>query len=119
MAYFSSHYDKLRFPIAETGRPGFRPAQLAAVQAVSSHFFGAQTPAIVAMPTGAGKTTVLMACAFTLRAERVLIVTPSRLVREQIAETFQLLRDLKMIGALPTNIIAPKVFTAARKIATE
>ena len=80
MSYFTDHYGQLRFPISDGSPPGFRSAQLAAIHAVSAHFFNAKHPAIVTMPTGAGKTTVLMASAFVLRAERVLILTPSRLV---------------------------------------
>jgi hypothetical protein len=62
------------------------------------------------MPTGAGKTTVLMAVAFLLRAQRVLVLTPSRLVREQIAENFRALADLKKIEALSLDLATPRVF---------
>src|SRR5262245_6723769 len=110
MGYFSEHYDKLHLPIASGTTPGFRPAQIAAAQAISAHFFGSKQPAIVTMPTGAGKTTVLITSAFMLRAERVLVLTPSRLVREQIAENFRLLLDLKKINALPADLGGPRVF---------
>jgi len=110
MGYFANHYDQLKFPIATNGRPGFRSSQIAAAHAVSAHFFGATQPAIVTMPTGAGKTAVLMTVAFIQRAERVLVLTPSRLVREQIAENFQVLADLKKIEALPLGLPTPRVF---------
>jgi hypothetical protein len=51
-----------------------------------------------------------MALAFVLRAERVLILTPSRLVREQIAENFSALVDLKRIEALPLDLATLRVF---------
>ena len=107
MSYFSTHYDKLRFPISEASPAGFRAAQVAAIHAVSAHFFNSDQPAMVTMPTGSGKTTVLMAIAFVLRANRVLILTPSRLVREQIAENFSALIDLKKIEALPLELPSP------------
>src|SRR5260221_14107122 len=111
MGYFSTHYDKLRFPITDASHPaGFRRAQIAAIHAVSAHFFNSKQPAVVTMPTGSGKTTVLMALAFVMRAERVLILTPSRLVREQIAENFAALVDLKKIEALPLDLPTPRVF---------
>lgn len=110
MGYFSENYDKLSFPIANLQPVGFRAAQIAAIHAVSAHAFNSKQPAIVTMPTGAGKTTVLMALAFMLRAERVLVLTPSRLVREQIAENFRLLLDLKKVGAVPAVLNGPKVF---------
>lgn len=116
MSYFSDNYMSLRSPIAVEGRVGFRPAQLAAIHAISSHFFGSEQPAIVSMPTGAGKTTVLMATAFALRARRVLVLTPSRLVREQIGENFEALVDLKKVEALPLDLMCPRVFTAEKTI---
>jgi hypothetical protein len=71
------------------------------------------------MPTGTGKTTVLMTVAFLLRAERVLVLTPSRLVREQIAENFSLLADLKKIGALAMDVRTPRVFATDGLIGTD
>ncbi|HWL18476.1 MAG TPA: DEAD/DEAH box helicase family protein [Bradyrhizobium sp.] len=118
MSYFATAYRSFRFPLAEDGHVGFRPAQIAAAQAVAAHFFGSTTPAIVTMPTGAGKTTVLMACAIMLRAQRVLVITPSRLVREQIAENFRVLGDLKKIEALPLDYITPRVFSTKKTISS-
>ena len=119
MSYFSTHYDKLRFPVSDARSSGFRRAQIAAIHAVSAHFFNSNQPAMVTMPTGAGKTTVLMALAFVLRAERVLILTPSRLVREQIAENFDALVDLKKIEALPLDLAGPNVFATEGTIGSD
>jgi superfamily II DNA or RNA helicase len=119
MGYFSTNYGSLRFPISDGRPPGFRSAQLAAVHAVSAHLFNSKQPAIVTMPTGSGKTTVLMAVAFLLRAERVLVLTPSRLVREQIAENFSALVDLKKIEALPLDLAGPKVFATEGTIGSD
>ncbi len=47
------------------------------------------------MPTGSGKTVVKMLAAVVLRAARVLVVTPSRMVREQIAHHFATLQVLR------------------------
>jgi len=110
MGYFSDHYNTLRLPVGDVRTAGFRLAQIAAIHSVSAHFFNSDQPAIVTMPTGSGKTTVLMALAFVLRAQRVLILTPSRLVREQIAENFAVLLDLKKIEALPLGLQNPRVF---------
>ena len=102
MTYFASHYSDLRFPVErgdDIPAPGFREAQRGALFAIASHFTSRTDPAIVTMPTGAGKTAVLQASAFLLRASRVLVLTPSRLVREQIAEDFGELRVLKRLNA--------------------
>lgn len=113
MSYFSENYPKLSFPL---GKPGFRPAQLAAIQSVTAHFFNSLTPAIVVMPTGSGKTTVAAALAFTLQAKRLLILTPSRLLREQVAEKFASLVDLEEIRALDILSDKPAVKTLVQRI---
>jgi superfamily II DNA or RNA helicase len=119
MSYFSDQYRALKYPIADERHAGFRPAQLAAMHAVSAHFFNSKQPAIVTMPTGSGKTTVLMAVTFLLRAHRVLVLTPSRLVREQIAENFRALADLKKTEAVAIELPTPRVFATDRMIETE
>src|SRR5260370_26787615 len=119
MGYFSTHYDRLRFRVSPARPAGFRLAQIAAIHAVSAHFFNSKQPAIVTMPTGSGKTTVLMALAFVLRAERVLNLTPSRLVREQIAENFSALVDLKKIEALPLDTVTARVFATEGTIGSD
>jgi hypothetical protein len=46
-------------------------------------------PTLVVLPTGSGKTAVSLLAAFVERAKRVLVVTPSRLVRNQITEEYK------------------------------
>jgi|SRR5271168_1467266 len=119
VGYFSDNYDKLRFPIAAPPRGGFRLAQLAAIHAVSAHFFNSKQPALITMPTGSGKTTVLVTSAFVLRATRVLVLTPSRLVREQLAEAFRLLLDLKKFEALPNELASPRVYATRNMLGSD
>lgn len=118
MSYFAENYPTLSFPIADHDKDvrGFRDAQRGALFAVGSHFTSRLEPAIVTMPTGSGKTAVLQACAFLLQARRVLVLTPSRLVREQIAEDFAVLGVLKRIGALPEDLDAPRVTATAGRV---
>ena len=118
MSYFSDAYSAFRYPLQVGEEPGFRLAQLGAIHAVGAHFANRTEPGIVTMPTGSGKTAVLISAAFVLRATRVLIIAPSRLVREQIAEEVQSLKTLRGAGAVPENIPAPRVFATNKRVST-
>src|ERR1041385_2567937 len=84
---------------------GFRNCQLGAIWAAKSHFTASNDRALINLPTGAGKTAVMMALAFELGARRVFILTPSMFSREQTANEFRSLRQLShQIGALKRNL---------------
>ncbi|MDX5895202.1 DEAD/DEAH box helicase [Rubrobacter radiotolerans] len=102
-SYFSKHYERVKLPVGSRSRKGLRNAQLGAIHAVAAHFTLRDTPAIVVMPTGSGKTAVLMLSAFTQLAKRTLVVTPSVLVRDQIAQQFGDLSTLRSVGAVPSD----------------
>lgn len=116
MSYFRSNYPHLRFPFASDNEAGLRPAQLGAIHAAASHFVVRSDPGIITMPTGSGKTAVAIASAFILRAERVLVIVPSRLVREQIFEEFETLGTLRRSGAIGEDVEAPNVFNSRKRI---
>jgi superfamily II DNA or RNA helicase len=100
MSYFGVLYDRVRFPREAVDKPGLRRGQLGALHAIASHFSVSDEAALIAMPTGSGKTAVFMIAPFLLRSERVLVITPSRLVRYQVAEQFSTLQIPKASGAL-------------------
>ena len=116
MSYFEEHYPAFRYPLNDGVHPGFRLAQLGAIHAAASHFVTRSDAGIITMPTGSGKTAVLIAAAFVLRAKRVLIIAPSRLVREQIADEVASLKTLRDAGALPENLPGPIVFATKKRI---
>lgn len=118
MSYFSSNYPRFRYPLEDEESPGFREAQLGAIHAIAAHFVTREEPGIVTMPTGAGKTAVLIAAAFVLRAKRVLVITPSKLVREQIAREVKTLSTLKAIGALSGKGKTPSVKAVRHRISS-
>lgn len=67
MSYFSKNYSRINLPISEKNRKGLRNAQIGAVHSIGSHFsVNKDTPAIVIMPTGSGKTAVLVLAAYLL-----------------------------------------------------
>lgn len=110
MSYFSDNYSKVKFPVASKPTDiGLRRAQLGGIHALAAHFTIHKDPAIVVMPTGSGKTAVILLAPFILRVLRVLIITPSQLVRAQIADNARTLDVLKRIGALPQDIGVPRI----------
>src|SRR3989337_1918910 len=77
MPYFSDHYNDLSYPTrTETG--GLYNAQIGAIYALGAHFTIHEQTAVVTMPTGSGKTAVLMMSPYLLQATRVLVITPTR-----------------------------------------
>ncbi len=70
------------------------------------------------MPTGSGKTAVLMLAPFLLDAHRVLVVTPSRLVRTQIASEFQTLAQLRAAQVVPEGMARPNVREVHHRLGT-
>jgi len=116
MSYFEDGYSEFRYPLKAGDKPGFRLAQLGAIHAAAAHFVTRADPGIVTMPTGSGKTAVLNAAAFVLRAKRVLVISPSRLVREQIAEEIATLKTLREAGAVPEAMDLPRVFTTKKRV---
>ena len=90
--------------------------QIGALHALGAHFSRHSEPAIITMPTGSGKTAVLIGTSFLLRAERVLVLTPSRLVREQIAAGFRSLEVLKRVSAIGSDTQVPSVTSVEKRI---
>ena len=88
---------------------GFRPGQLGALHSVVSHFSVYDEPAIVSLPTGYGKTAVIMALPFVLRAKRVLVVEPSDVLRRQTTAHFGALSTLRKLNVIADGTSNPLV----------
>ncbi|RMN90144.1 hypothetical protein ALQ50_03085 [Pseudomonas coronafaciens pv. coronafaciens] len=88
---------------------GFRPGQLGALHAVLAHFSVQDDPALVCLPTGYGKTSLMMALPYLLKSRRVLIVEPTDALRKQVASHLSELSTLRRIGALPDDCRLPEV----------
>jgi superfamily II DNA or RNA helicase len=71
------------------------------------------------MPTGSGKTLVAVLLPYLLQATRVLVVTPSRIVRNQVHKEFSTLGLPKAIGALPAKTAKLAVKSVTKQVATE
>ncbi len=109
----------MQFPERTEEGTGLRRAQRGAIFAIGSHFSLSKANALISMPTGTGKTGVLMMAPYLLRASRCLIITPSRMVRDQIAEEYRTLALLKRLGVLPESLPCPVVQAIESKILRE
>ncbi|MEC3879121.1 DEAD/DEAH box helicase [Parapedobacter sp. 10938] len=110
MAYFSSNYNRINYPISDGATPGLRNAQIGAIHAIGAHFsIHDKEPALIVMPTGSGKTAVLNLSAYLLRDNRVLVISSSVLVRGQIKNEFSTLKTLKESSVFAKDIPTPTV----------
>jgi len=117
--FFVNHSAAVSFPEATDGLEGLRRPQRGAIFAIGSHFSLSSEASLVSMPTGTGKTAVLMMAPFLLKAQRALVITPSRMVRDQIVEEFESLALLKRLGVLPPDLPGPVVLGVESKILRE
>lgn len=79
---------------------GLRECQIGAFCAVRSHFSISDEPCVVSLPTGSGKTALMMALSFGLKVQRVLVINPAEVLRLQTCEKFMTLDDLRKARAL-------------------
>lgn len=108
--FFAAHRDALNLAKqGSTPNQGFRLGQLGALHAVLAHATIHDEPAIVCLPTGYGKTSLMMALPLLTGAQRVLIVEPSDALRKQVTSHFRELSTLRRIGAIPAELPNPMV----------
>lgn len=89
---------------------GLRKPQLAALYIALGHLASAPTePATVVMPTGTGKTDTIFSLIIAGAFPRTLILVPSDALREQTAEKFLELRNLRHMQAISPSVIAPNI----------
>jgi superfamily II DNA or RNA helicase len=117
VSYFGNHSRSLRLPF-QADAQGIRRAQLGACFAIGAHFSvrsNEQEPCLIVLPTGTGKTAVMTLTPFLLPAtlngpvRRVLVLTPSKIVRRQVAQEFKSLKTLRAAKLIRKNMIPPKV----------
>lgn len=120
MSYFADNASQLKINVKQNeDETGLRECQAGAYWAVRGHFTAHHKPALVSLPTGAGKTALMMLVAFGLKAERVLVVTPTDVLREQTREKFYELDGLKVSNTLPDDLEGPEVYKQTSRITSE
>lgn len=92
-----------------------REAQRGALHAVAAHFAWSDAPAQVVLPTGVGKTLVATLLPYILDSTRVLVVTPARIVRDQVAYEFEHHAVAKKLHVLDSGTPNHRVLSASKR----
>jgi superfamily II DNA or RNA helicase len=108
-AYFRAQLGRLSLRWPEQHDPALRTAQIGAMLAVAGHFATSDEPAQSVLPTGVGKSAVISALPFLIPAKRVLVVVPTRLLRDQLASEFSNLETLRRLQVVDDDFVAPRV----------
>jgi superfamily II DNA or RNA helicase len=95
----------------KNGGIGLRTPQIGALHAIQGYWSVSRKPGIIVMPTGTGKTEVMVATALAVQCETVLVVVPSDALSSQTARKFELLGVLRSIGVVPAHFLFPVVAT--------
>lgn len=120
MGYFRDNAENLQ-PVWKTdqGEEALRAAQVGALWSLAGHFTVSADPAQAVLPTGVGKTAVMTALPFAVPTGRVLVVTPSKIVRDQVDREFRSLKVLRNTGVFPKREAGPRVKKILHRVATE
>lgn len=92
----------------DPGRAGLRAPQVGALHALAAHWSLSKEPAVVVMPTGTGKTEVMLAASIASYGERVLVIVPTDALRSQTADKYReygYLRQLGVIGEIGNPVL--------------
>lgn len=93
----------------ESGSAGLRIPQVGAIHAVHSHWAVTADAATVVMPTGTGKTEVMLSLLVSRQCHRLLVIVPTDALRTQIADKFSTLGVLKEYGVVSDSVELPIV----------
>jgi len=104
----------------ELNQTGLRRPQLGALHAISAYFSvkGDLEPATVVLPTGTGKTEVMLSSMVYRQLSKVLILVPSNSLRKQISEKFYDLGILSKLKIIPIDTALPYVAVIKSRISS-
>lgn len=95
--------------VGQVLQPGFRLPQLGALYAIAAHWSVKASHAKVVLPTGTGKTDVMIASAIMKGAKRVLVIVPTDALRAQMLDRFAVLGALRRVNVLTDVALNPIV----------
>jgi superfamily II DNA or RNA helicase len=104
----------------DAGRTGMRIPQEGAVHSVLGYWTtAAKEPATVVMPTGTGKTETMVALFAAARLKRLLVIVPSDVLRDQIAQKFETYGVLQESGVIDPRAERPVVGRLRHRLSSE
>jgi len=98
---------------------GLRPPQIGGLHAIGAHWSLEQSPATIVMPTGTGKTETMLAATAAFIRKPVLVVVPSKVLRDQTANKFKSFGLLRYLGSLNEKASNPIVGILKHRINTQ
>ena len=98
---------------------GLRGPQIGALHALAAHWTLGERTALVVMPTGTGKTEVMLAHTVMTVPRRLLVLVPTDPLREQTFDKFVGLGILHQHGIVHTSVQKPVVGIMRRAPQTE
>jgi superfamily II DNA or RNA helicase len=106
--------EELRDSCGNVVKKGLRLAQAGALHAIAAHWSVKTSHALVVLPTGTGKTEVMIAAALLASAVRTLVLVPSDALRTQISTKLLSLGMLEEVGAISKDCLRPVVGSLTR-----
>lgn len=94
---------------------GLRPPQIGALHAIGSHWSLHHYPGTIVMPTGTGKTETMLATLAAFADGTMLVVVPTRPLKEQTVLKFTTFGLLRQLGVLPADVKNPIVGVVKRR----
>lgn len=91
------------------GLPGLRAPQIGAVHAIGSHWSVKSDPITIVMPTGTGKTEVMISALVYGQCPCVLILVPTNPLRLQTVQKLSSFGCLKQVSVVSDSALYPRV----------
>lgn len=113
-----SFREETRSKSGEVTQSGLRSPQLGAIHAVLAHWAVTHETATIVIPTGIGKTEIMISVLVKFQCKRLLIAVPTDALRTQIANKFLTLGILKNFGIVSENAHYPVVGILKHKLKT-
>lgn len=117
LAEFCHENSSQDFNLNRIGKDGktLRKAQLGALYSLFSHWSLSQEVGTIVLPTGTGKTETMLVAALADKAQRVLVIVPTKELKAQLSQKFETWGILRQLGVITGATANPKVFVL-RKI---